>query len=266
MLLHCPKAASNWSLSVLRLDPNEVVASCLRSWCASMSEKIKDPHWWDLFWCLAWGVWLQRNAWVFEKKSRYVIDIIHKAVGLVGEYEEAMKVASVSKPSQMLNSAWKAPPRDMYKPNSDANLGVNQQLGVGGVLRDAEGVVLLAFCSKVKGNFEVEVGEAIALWQSLLTALEAGFRNMVLETDNLKLFHHMKKGIIMLSAFGNVVSDILRLASQCFSCSFSFVRRKGKCVAHSLAKLSSTFSDYRVWLEEYLLKFMGRFVMTLNLC
>lgn len=34
----------------------------------------------------------------------------------------------------------------------------------------------------------------------------------MLETDNIKLFHHMKKGITPPNEFGKLVKDILRLS------------------------------------------------------
>ncbi|XP_021750224.1 uncharacterized protein LOC110715912 [Chenopodium quinoa] len=172
-------------------------------------------------------------------------------MGLVGEFEEACKLNSPVVPSQNLGSVWKAPDAGAYKLNTDANFSVQQLLGVGGVLRDADGSVLMAYCSTLRGSYGVDLGEAIAMRQSLGIALEVGFRNFMLETDNIKLFHHMKKGIIIPNDFGNVIRDILRLVSQCFSCSFSFVKRFGNGVAHGLANLSSNFSEYRAWLEEY---------------
>ncbi|KAL2906176.1 3-deoxy-manno-octulosonate cytidylyltransferase [Bienertia sinuspersici] len=86
-------------------------------------------------------------------------------------------------------------------------------------------------CNTITGKFEVDIMEAIAARHALSIAIEAGFRRVILETDNIKLAHHLSKKKMDLTAFGNMVEDILRLASQC--------QFGGNNVAHKLAKYSS---------------------------
>ncbi|XP_021747455.1 uncharacterized protein LOC110713305 [Chenopodium quinoa] len=149
---------------------------------------------------------------------------------------------------QHFSSKWVAPAAGLYKLNTDVAFH-EQLLGIGGIVRDAEGDVLVAFCSTEKGCVSVDVGEAITMRGSLRIAMEAGFQKFILEIDNLKLFYHMKKGITSPCAFGGVVRDILQLARGCQSVSYPFVRRTDNSVAHNLAQLSFNFSEYRVWLE-----------------
>ncbi|XP_021731507.1 uncharacterized protein LOC110698395 [Chenopodium quinoa] len=175
---------------------------------------------------------------------------------LVGEFEEANASADGVLQEQHLSSKWKAPAASLYKLNTDAAFQ-GQRLGIGGILRDEEGAAVVVYCSTENGRVNVAVGEAFAIRASLKTAMAAGFRNFILETDNIRLFHHLKKSFISPCYFGNLVKDILILASSCQSCDFSFGRKSGNFVAHSLAKLSFSFSDYRVWLEEYPPKYQG---------
>ena len=81
-------------------------------------------------------------------------------------------------------------------------------------------------------------------------AMECGFTNIVLESDNLKLIKHMKESLWENTSFGNVVADILWMSSLCTSVSYSHIRRKGNCVAHCHAKASKEYDSMRVWLEE----------------
>ncbi|XP_021748387.1 uncharacterized protein LOC110714206 [Chenopodium quinoa] len=147
-------------------------------------------------------------------------------------------------------SRWKGPPSGLYKLNSDAAFQ-GRRLRIGGILRDEEGVAVVTYCSTEDGKFDVAVGEAMAMRSSLKIAMEAGFRNFILETDNIRLFHHLKKASSPPCYFGRLVKDILTLSRNCQSCVFSFVKRSRNGAAHSLAKLSFSFSEYRVWLEEY---------------
>ncbi|XP_021737038.1 uncharacterized protein LOC110703566 [Chenopodium quinoa] len=190
-----------------------------------MYGKIKETNWWDI-WCLAWGIWLKRNAWVFDKREKREADILYKTMCLVGEFEEANANADMGMQVQYFSSRWKPPAAGLYKLNTDAAFQ-GQWLGIGGILRNEEGTAVVAFCSKENGKVDVAVGEVIGMRSSLKIAMEAGFRNFILETDNIKLFHHLKKGSISPCSFGNLVRDILMLARSCQSCVFSFVRRSG---------------------------------------
>ncbi|KAL2926896.1 Ephrin receptor 1 [Bienertia sinuspersici] len=109
-------------------------------------------------------VWkeLLRNWVDFEQKRRQHIDMIHKAVSLIGEYSKAQ-----GKPT-------------------NGNNGV----GFGAVVRDYDGDVVVAACKKKEGEYAVDVAEAMAMRFGLQIAIEAGFHKFILEVDNLKLFHH----------------------------------------------------------------------------
>ncbi|XP_021737595.1 uncharacterized protein LOC110704126 [Chenopodium quinoa] len=164
MLLFCPFVMSIWKHSVLRLDTllggNEGVGD----WCNVMRGKLKDQSWWNIFWCLAWGVWLRRNAWVFERKRKIESEIIHKEICLVGEYEKSLEQVVIGKPPPPFGTIWKAPIARLRKLNSDVAIFEQQQnIGFGGILRDEMGDVLMACCGCVVGSFEVDVGEAMAM-------------------------------------------------------------------------------------------------------
>lgn len=79
---------------------------------------------------------------------------------------------------------------------------------------------MLATCEKWEGDFMVDEVEALAARHVLQIAIEAGFRQVVLETDNLKLSSHLWKGYCENTSFGRVVSDILKLTRSCSSCFF----------------------------------------------
>ncbi|XP_021748164.1 uncharacterized protein LOC110714013 [Chenopodium quinoa] len=251
MLLGCSSVHSIWRFSALRLELKIDGTRGLVEWYNDMMEIVKETKWWELFWCLAWGIWLRRNGWVFEGRRKNVGDIIHKASNLVGEFEEARLKDVIEQPIQKLASIWKAPNAGLYKLNTDASCVDQQTLGIGGVLRDRVGDVLLACCSCLKGTFEVDVGEALAMRHCLRIVIEAGFREIMIETDNMKLFQHLQKGCITPNAFGKVVMDVLKIIRECRRVVFSFVKKTGNGVADKLARLSCNYSESRVWLEKY---------------
>ena len=117
-----------------------------------------------------------------------------------------------------------------------------------------------------RGNFDVGIAEAMAMCHALILTIlmEAGFRNFLLEIDNIKLHTHLHKKKVTSSSFGRVVRDIVMLANSCESVSFAFVRREGNKVAHRLAKLSELFGDVRDGWRNILLSLILMYLQIFN--
>lgn len=173
-----------------------------------------------------------------------------KATSIVKEVEKATECSNTLGTRKEWNSRWNKPESGRYKINSDAAL-FSTKVGLGGVVRDDVGDVVVATCNPVEGTFDVEIAEAMAMRHALMITLEAGFRDLVVETDNMKLYTHMYKSIHEATAFGKITNDIMYLSKSCNSCVFSFVKRGGNSVAHELAKSCSNISNMLVWLEDY---------------
>ncbi|XP_021751079.1 uncharacterized protein LOC110716751 [Chenopodium quinoa] len=204
-----------------------------------------------------------RNAWVFDGRKKDASETIHKAVGMVGDYESALENSTLSSNPQQFESQWKPPVEGVIKINSDAATFGSNQVGLGAVMRDRVGDVVASTCLCLKGNYEVDVVEALAMRHALAISLESGFNRVCLKTDCLKLHHHLKKKTAPATAFGLIVHDILKLALQCQEYS-SFVKRGGNRVAHELAKISSSFTELRVWMEEVPLGISDFVIVDLN--
>ncbi|XP_010681661.2 uncharacterized protein LOC104896591 [Beta vulgaris subsp. vulgaris] len=179
------------------------------------------------------------------------MDIIQRAVGLVGEYAKAQE----AHPREIKNDdggckVWKPPVEGSYKINADAAIFKDRTVGLGGVMRDAAGEVMGATCMHLEVELGVDEAEACAARHALQTAVEMGLRHIVLESDSLKVISHLltKKGDE--SSFGNVVEDILWLGCFFSSISFNHVRREGNRVAHTIAQRSKEYGCMRVWMEE----------------
>ncbi|XP_021735105.1 uncharacterized protein LOC110701784 [Chenopodium quinoa] len=252
MLVHCEDARFIWYTSPLRLEVGNYVGDSFREWCCSVRVKYKDPGWGCIFWCIAWGVWLRRNRWAFDRKRLDKIKVIRKAVGMVGEFEHAKEVCNTNPSPPTFECVWKPPLAGIIKINSDAAVFSPSGVGLEGVMRDSVGDVVASTCSKIDGCFDVDVVEALAMMRhSLYIAMEAGFRCVSLETDCLKLHNHLVKGLTTPTTFGVIVNDMLKLAQLCQSCCYSFVKRGGNKVAHALAKCSINFVGFRVWMEKF---------------
>ncbi|XP_048493657.1 uncharacterized protein LOC125494128 [Beta vulgaris subsp. vulgaris] len=251
MFLRCPEVKRVWYFSPLRLNVEERVGIPFGEWCGKLQQIHKEKEWWEIFWNVLWSIWNRRNKWVFEGKKIEVLEVIQHSVGRAGEYVKANDHEQMLVAAQKYDNLWKAPPAGCIKVNSDAAIFKDNSIGLGGVARDNEGDVVMATCRKWRGNFDVEVAEAIGMRHALKIAREAGFKVLILETDNFQLYHQLTSRKAPSSSFGNVVNDILVMSRACDSVSFSFVKREGNRVAHNLAKGSENVVEELVWLEDY---------------
>ena len=249
-LMRCLEAKMMWYTSPLRLEIRCDSQMDFKEWCIHLVSQYNEQAWWDIFWSLLWGLWLKRNAWVFEQKRKPVNEVVARAASIVGEYEVANTTHNRAQNQIGVKQKWEPPPSLYYKVNSDAACFEDGSYGLGGIMRDEVGDVLVATCMVVGGNNDVEIAEALAARHALTTALEAGLNRVILEVDNLKVFTHLQSGKKEKSHFGVIVNDIRKIADQCIDIKFSHVGRKGNVVAHKLAKMSCKFEEMRVWIEE----------------
>ena len=89
------------------------------------------------------------------------------------------------------------------------------KLGVGMVVKNSAGVVMMSTCNVISSGVVAPMGEATALRYGLLLAKKVGFSKLI-EVDDFML--------------GLLIKYILHLAQRFTSLSFSFIRRAGNSV------------------------------------
>ncbi|XP_021766299.1 uncharacterized protein LOC110730785 [Chenopodium quinoa] len=167
MLVKCREAKMIWYISPLRLEVERYDGETFHDWCCSVRKIFKEVAWWDIFWSIAWGVWLKRNRWCFEGKRYEMSEVIHRAVGIVGEFEQAQAISNINPPPPAFDVSWKPPMEGVIKINSDAAVFSPSGVGLGGVMHDYVGDVVVSTCLKLEGKFEVDVVEALAMRHAL---------------------------------------------------------------------------------------------------
>ena len=162
-LLTCPEVNNIWKSSPLRLEVGSLEVHSFMDWVIRTRMKVTNPDWWNLFWSLLWGVWLRRNAWVFEKRRMESMEVILKAGAVVEEYSRANEASDpIIEAEKAGGNIWQAPDEGSYKINTDAAIFESGKVGLGGVIRDHVGEVVAATCMVENGSVEVEVAEALA--------------------------------------------------------------------------------------------------------
>ncbi|KAF5459099.1 hypothetical protein F2P56_023083, partial [Juglans regia] len=132
---------------------------------------------------LAWDFWWRRNQMIQEQKSIAVQQVIDYALSVQRSF---IDLKQLQKPKVRAYYEWKPPPIDWLKLSVDgAVFGEINRAGVGFVLRDGKGDVLLA-ASEIE--FEVKDAEPIellAILRALQFCANMGIQRMMVESDCL---------------------------------------------------------------------------------
>lgn len=147
------------AIIAFKIGSADIARWSFKEWCENLAYSMKEPHWWDLFWSILWGVWLRRTAWIFEQKRVQVQEVIDNATWYSMELNEANASNSIEGPGGGSGGkTWRRPPDGLCKINTDAVVFVEGIVGFGGIMRDVQGAVLVACCGKMEGQFEVDGG------------------------------------------------------------------------------------------------------------
>ena len=116
----------------------------------------------ELFIVQAWIVWNQRNTMVHGGQMKDPCWLNRRAVDYLEEYRKAQEqlVGSSTTPREQ---HWKPPPQNMFKLNFDAAVFTKQQSsGIGAIIRNAQGEVMVGMSAKGPYVRNGEEAEALA--------------------------------------------------------------------------------------------------------
>lgn len=135
-------------------------------------------------------------------------------------------------------SSWVAPCEGWVKVNSDAAMLDANTVGVGAVIRDAQGKVLCAAVHRYQARWSVALAEAMAAKFSLFVARSTGCTHVELECDAYNLSKAIQQQNVGRSPLDLVVEDIVCYRSLFVDFSVAHVKRGGNTVAHLIARLN----------------------------
>ncbi|KAK2648872.1 hypothetical protein Ddye_016361 [Dipteronia dyeriana] len=148
---------------------------------------------------------------------------------------------------------WCPPNNGFYKINSDAVIDCGRLLVVVGlVIRDSEGLVLVASAQCVHVGYSPQVVETVALLlHNLNLAFEMGLRPVVVESNSLGIVQLVNAGVSCPSDIGLVLDEIQDRLERVDNGWVRHVSRKANNVAHTLANMGLGDVEDPFWLEEY---------------
>ncbi|XP_040989052.1 uncharacterized protein LOC121236684 [Juglans microcarpa x Juglans regia] len=158
---------------------------------------------------LAWDFWWRRNQMVHEQESLEVNQVIDYAFSAQKSFSELKQV-----PQSMVRAfyEWKPPPSNWLKLNVDgAVFDEINKAGVGLVLRDGKGNVMLA-ASKIE--YEVSDAQAIellAIFRALQLCANMGIQRLLLESDCLMAVQVLNIDLESAALLDPLVHEIRKL-------------------------------------------------------
>ncbi|CAI9783491.1 unnamed protein product [Fraxinus pennsylvanica] len=148
---------------------------------------------------------------------------------------------------------WKAPPADFLKLNVDgATFHHLHKAGVGVVLRDQTGTVLMAASKGEREVADPEMIEFPAVLQGLQLVMSMGISRLVIESDCLFVVSQLNdEESISLSPWSSIIADIRCLLSVFLDVKICHVNRLGNGVAHELARHAWEVESIQMWWEGF---------------
>ncbi|XP_041004026.1 uncharacterized protein LOC121249385 [Juglans microcarpa x Juglans regia] len=157
------------------------------------------------FFLIAWSFWYRRNKWTIEHSLLDPLQAANYAISLQKPVLPAS--AEPHYPMQKLG-CWRAPPPGFCKLNVYAALFFNlQKAGVGAVLRDEKGNVLMAVSKSEHELHEPASVELLAMLRGLQFSLHLGISKVVLESDCLLMVEALAASEDSLSSQGNLLKE-----------------------------------------------------------
>jgi hypothetical protein len=199
-------------------------------------------------------IWLRRNKLIFEGQFVPPLKVCLETSHLLEDF----KKCNLRKPLSTASSADSSFSRKFWEPhvagfvkiNWDASLNVSSALvGMGFVIRDADGFVVAAKCGITRDVAEPVCTEAMAALFALEFCCDLGYVNVVSEGDSLQIIKAVCDSDYPLHKIGHFLEAIKQKAGGFSVCNWSHCARDANEVAHLLARRASSYGLCNVWTE-----------------
>ncbi|XP_073138224.1 uncharacterized protein [Henckelia pumila] len=145
---------------------------------------------------------------------------------------------------------WKPPDFNCLKLNVDASFNTNLNMfSVGGVVRDNQGRLLLAFGKQINQPLSVVHGELLAIREGVKLIYEKSFIDIHVVTDSLLAVQAVMAEQKNLGYEGLCAKDIKRKLKKPVVSDFFHVSRSANRVAHNIACFASSSPSPFIWMN-----------------
>ena len=177
-----------------------------------------------VFAVVAWFIWNHRNRLCLNEKGLASDRILQAAMAYLTEFQAKIPKAA-PKPSKG-HVRWCPPTGERFKTNYDrAVFSESGEAGIGVVVRNAKGEVIVALAEKILYPGSVEVLEALAARRAVNFIVELGIAGSEFEGDSELVCRATRSAELGHSSIGQIVKDIMSIIGSLSFFSFSHIRR-----------------------------------------
>lgn len=191
---------------------------------------------------LMWASWRCRNLLFFENERPHFVMLAAGFVRMVEEYNAYS--SKVHRPMSIsfgtdgvrtqASNSWTCPPQGYVKLNTDANVVEQCKTGLGVVIRDKAGALVVVAVKKTH-NTTPEIAEALAVRYGLIVR-RLGYDRICVESDSINVVKAIKSNTCMPTPIHLIYNDIKQDSLFFVSFNISHVKRACNTVAHLVAR------------------------------
>jgi len=260
LIIHCHKHWIVWSKIInwwgLAWCCLKNLAALFSQWDSLVYGKFQKNAWLILFFSVAWSLWLYHNDVIFKQTTSnydtlFILILTHlclwikaiepdfsySASDLIRSAEGLLRWTNYKK--QRVVVVWSPPITNSFKWNVDgSSLGKSGPSGIGGVLRNHNGILLGIFSLSV-GILDSNVAELKAVVKAIeLSASNCRLhhKHIIIECDSATVIRWMNNPHNRPWLHHNLFSSIQRLASCFGSLTFTHSLREINHMADHMAK------------------------------
>jgi hypothetical protein len=194
-------------------------------------------------------VWHNRNELWLGRPAGKAEDIGLRASQYVLEFIEQQTTLKVPDHQRLVK--WNRPPIRKIKVNVVEKVFSAHQMGVGVVIQDADGEVLVALSEKFNEGGDGLWRITRAMWRAILLCWEMGFHSALVECTNASLPALLQSRDTCYTKVGWVLEDISHILRYLGCISFISLNNSCNNVAQTLAGFAKEKDGASVWIEEY---------------
>lgn len=200
------KLQSVWATNSSWVDRTRMQSSSFPEMVNLIHEK---PQLVPLFAVIAWSVWYQRNKTCLPEQSLPLDKISTLAIGYIQDFNNLGSPLHRSRHATEKN--WRPPVIGNMKTNYDgAMFDESDEAGIGVVIQNFNGEVMVALSEKIQKPSFMEVLELLVARQAVSFTLELGFKNSTFKGDSKPVVVKSLQGRGMEnSQRGHLIKDIL---------------------------------------------------------
>lgn len=162
----------------------------------------------ELFWGQCWLIWNQRNTVVHGGKIQHPSGLTKRAMDYNDEFKNSQVHLAIPV-SVGAVQRWRPPSGSVYKVNFDAPVFAStDSSGVGVIIRNDKGEAMAALSVAGPSVSTSEEAEVLACRKALEFAVDAGFRDVVVEGDNSAVMKAILSPRARWSRLGHLYEDI----------------------------------------------------------